>query len=63
MFGDVEKETPELAADTFVALCTDSRAKVLSGNYVDSQQDLGEVLEDALKGKDGRIATKRLYHL
>ena len=40
-----------LPADTFVALCTDKDARLLSGRYVDSCQDLGEVLEAAKNGE------------
>jgi len=46
-------DSPELSADTMVALASDERAKVLSGRFVDSTQDLSEVLErvDELKEK------------
>ena len=40
-----------LPADTFVALCADKDARLLSGRYVDSCQDLGEVLEAAKSGE------------
>ena len=52
----------DLPAHTFVELCTNKNAKLLSGRYIDSCQDLGEVLEGANRGKldcDG----KRLYQL
>lgn len=47
-------DSPELAAHTMVALAADDRAKVLSGRFVDSTQDLGEVLErvDELKERN-----------
>ena len=40
-----------LPADTFVALCADKDAQLLSGRYVDSCQDLEEVLKAARDGK------------
>lgn len=51
-----------LSADTLVKLCTDEDAQLLSGRYVDSCQDLREVLEAA---KQGRLEGKegKLYHL
>ncbi|KAL8828277.1 MAG: hypothetical protein Q9191_002684 [Dirinaria sp. TL-2023a] len=42
-----------LPAHTFVALCTNQTARLLSGRYIDSCQDLGEVLEAASRGKLG----------
>ncbi|KAI9740019.1 MAG: hypothetical protein M1818_004770 [Claussenomyces sp. TS43310] len=38
-------DTPVLSADTMVALAADERAPALSGRFVDSTQDLGEVLD------------------
>lgn len=52
-----------LGAGTFVALCADARAKVLSGKYIDAEQDLGEVIEEAEKGEWGRVDRERLYVL
>ena len=40
-----------LPADTFVALCANKDARLLSGRYVDFCQDLGEVLEAAKRGE------------
>ena len=40
-----------LPADTFVALCAEEDAHLLSGRYVDSCQDLAEVLDAAKAGK------------
>ncbi|KAL8789049.1 MAG: hypothetical protein Q9195_007015 [Heterodermia aff. obscurata] len=40
-----------LPANTFVALCTNKDAHLLSGRYVDSCQDLEEVLEAAKRGE------------
>lgn len=39
-----------LPADTFVALCADKDAHLLSGRYIDSCQDLEKVLEAARSG-------------
>ena len=40
-----------LPADTFVTLCANQDVHLLSGRYVDSCQDLGEVLEAAKRGE------------
>ena len=57
------KDTLALPADTFVALAADSDAKLMSGRYIDATQDLGEVLDEAKKGPEGRIETEGLYTL
>ena len=60
----MQKQTPELAADTIVALCADEKCRrYLKGRYVDSQQDLEEVLADAEKCSDSRLEKEKLYHL
>jgi NAD(P)-dependent dehydrogenase (short-subunit alcohol dehydrogenase family) len=50
-FQEMEYQSPELSANTFVALSTDEDARFLSGMYVDSQFDLGEAIEEAKKGR------------
>ena len=40
-----------LPADTFVALCTNKDAQLLSGRYIDCCQDLEELLEAAKSGR------------
>lgn len=62
-FGEVKYQSTELAANTFVALCADERCKVLSGRYIDAEQDLSEVVTEVEKGGQGRIVAERLYHL
>lgn len=62
-FSKNEMQTPDLAANTVVALYCEENASYLSGRYVDSQQDLGEVLDEARKGRDGRIKRDNLYCL
>ena len=57
------KDTLALPADTFVALAADPDAKLMSGNYIDAAQDLGEVLNEARKGPEGRIEKEGLYTL
>ena len=59
-FQEVQKQTVDLPANTCVALCVEEDAKGMGGRYVDSQQDLGEVLE---KAKKGRVGKERLYWL
>jgi NAD(P)-dependent dehydrogenase (short-subunit alcohol dehydrogenase family) len=62
-FQEMEYQTPELSANTFVALSADEDARFLSGMYVDLQFDLGEVIEEAKKGEGSRIVKEKLYHL
>lgn len=62
-FNKMEKQTVDLPANTCVALCVEENAKVMRGKYVDSQYDLGEVLEEAKKGEGERIERERLYWL
>jgi NAD(P)-dependent dehydrogenase (short-subunit alcohol dehydrogenase family) len=62
-FQALEKQTPDLAANTAVALCVEEDAKFLNRKYIDSQQDLEEVLSEAKKRKDGRIEKEKLYWL
>ena len=57
------KDTLALPADTFVALAADPDAKLMSGKYIDVAQDLGEVLNEARKGPEGRIEKEGLYTL
>jgi short-subunit dehydrogenase len=40
-------QTPELAADTMVAMCSIEGVGKLSGKFVDAREDLGEVLKKA----------------
>ncbi|KAL8965320.1 MAG: hypothetical protein Q9183_003915 [Haloplaca sp. 2 TL-2023] len=62
-FQETEKQTVHLPANTCVALCVEEDAKCMHGRYIDSQQDLEEVLKEAKKGKEGRIEKERLYWL
>ena len=62
-FQNLEFQTPQLSANTIVTLCADEDARLLSGKYIDSQHDLGEVIEEAKKGKGNRIERERLYRL
>jgi short-subunit dehydrogenase len=62
-FREVVYQSPELSANTFVTLCAEDHAQLLSGRYVDSQFDLGEVIEEAKKGEESRIVKEKLYRL
>ncbi|KAK3046543.1 hypothetical protein LTR09_011998 [Extremus antarcticus] len=62
-FQNLKYQTTELAANSFVALCADERCKTMNGRYIDSEQDLGEVIKEAEKGGKGRVIIERLYHL
>jgi hypothetical protein len=50
-----------LASSTSLALAADPRAKAFSGLYVDAERDLGELIEEAEKGKAGRVKKEKLY--
>ena len=54
-------QTPELCADTMVALASDSRYAVLTGHHINATQDLNAVVEEAQKQGKGRIGEERLY--
>ena len=65
VFGEFQKityQTPQLAANTCVALCVEEDAALMNGRYIDSQQDLGEVLQHA-KDQRERLEKGKLYHL
>ncbi|KAI9790206.1 MAG: hypothetical protein M1833_002092 [Piccolia ochrophora] len=62
-FKDIVFQTPQLSADTFVALCADEGLRLLSGKFVDAQHDLGQVLDEVKKGSGNRIERENLYHL
>ncbi len=62
-FEGMKMQTAELAANTYVALAAGDEFRLLSGMFIDSQHDLGEVLKEAKKDGKGRIGKERLYHL
>ncbi|KAI5238866.1 NAD(P)-binding protein [Aureobasidium subglaciale] len=59
--GNFKRQTPELCANTMVALSADSRYKVLTGRYINATQELGPVVEEAGKEGKGRLGSERLY--
>ncbi|KAL8882393.1 MAG: hypothetical protein Q9198_000598 [Flavoplaca austrocitrina] len=59
-FQELQNQMVDLPANTCVALCVEKDAKAMGGRYVDSQQDIGQVLEEA---KKGRVEKERLYWL
>ena len=56
-------ESQRLAAHTIVWLCVDERAKMLSGKYVNVEQDIEAVMADIIKGDDSRIKLRNLYSM
>ena len=62
-FKQLKYQTPELMADTCVAICAEDRLKALNGKYIDCEQPLDEVLKEAEKPGKGRIGEENLYHL
>ncbi|KAG0648305.1 Short-chain dehydrogenase reductase family 32C member 1 [Hyphodiscus hymeniophilus] len=60
--SEFEWDAAGLAAGTFVALCADPRSKILSGMFVNSERDLGEMI-DAVERDPGRVERERLYTL
>ncbi|TIA77842.1 NAD(P)-binding protein [Aureobasidium pullulans] len=59
--ADVKRQTPELCADTMVALAADPRYKVLTGRHINATQELPPVAEEAEKEGMGRLGKDRLY--
>ncbi|KAI1453721.1 hypothetical protein F4805DRAFT_357611 [Annulohypoxylon moriforme] len=52
-----------LAANTCVTLAADEDARLLSGLYIDANQDLSQLLAEARKGRNGLIKQGQLYSL
>jgi NAD(P)-dependent dehydrogenase (short-subunit alcohol dehydrogenase family) len=59
---EIEWDAAGLASGTFVALCADPRAKILSGMFINSERDLGEMIA-AVETDPGRVERERLYTL
>ncbi|THX17242.1 NAD(P)-binding protein [Aureobasidium pullulans] len=59
--ADIKRQTPELCADTMVALAADSRYKVLTGRHINATQELPPVVAEAEKEGMGRLGKDRLY--
>ena len=59
---EVEWDAAGLAAGTFVALCADPRSRILSGMFINSERDLGEMIA-AVERDPGRVERERLYTL
>ncbi|KAI5210459.1 NAD(P)-binding protein [Aureobasidium subglaciale] len=59
--GAFKRQTPDLCADTMVALAADPRYKVLTGRHINATQELGPVVEEAEKEGKGRLGSERLY--
>ena len=59
----VKTQTPELPANTMVALVAEPRCRVLHGCHVNSDQDLEAVLKEAEKEGKGRIGKESLYRV
>ena len=63
-YEGVKFQSAEMAAQTLVALAGgEERSKVLSGRYVDGEQDMESVILEAEKEGMGRIGVKGLYLL
>ena len=58
---NAKRQTPELPADTMVALAAEPRCKVLHGRHVNADQDLETVLKEAEKDGMGEIGKNDLY--
>ncbi|KAK4496162.1 hypothetical protein PRZ48_012142 [Zasmidium cellare] len=59
--GEIKMQTPELCADTMVALAADSAYKPLTGRHLNAAQRLPRVLEEVQKKGQGRIGAENLY--
>lgn len=56
-----KRQTPEISADTMVALAAEPRCEILHGCHLNSDQDLEAVLKEAEKDGMGRIGKEELY--
>lgn len=63
MAKDMEWCSAGLASGTFLALCADPRAKVLSGLYVNAERDLEEVITKVESDWGEKVREDRLYLL
>ena len=59
--GGHKAQTPEICADTMVALAADPHYKVLNGHHINAAQELPPLLEEAQKEGKGRLGKDRLY--
>ena len=57
----MKTQTPELCADTMVALAADPKYAILTGHHINAPQELPKVLEEAQKDGKGRIGAERLH--
>ena len=62
-FKDLKYQSPELFANTVVAVCADERFKALNGRFIDCEQPVDKVLEEAEKPDGGRVGKENMYHL
>ena len=62
-FQGMQYQTPQLAAQTFVALAERKDAACLGGLYIDSQTDLEEMIKEASKAGRGKVGKENLYKL
>ena len=58
---NAKRQTPDLPANTMVALAAEPRCQVLHGRHVNSDQDLEAVLKEAEKDGMGEIGARDLY--
>lgn len=57
---DMKMQTPQLCADTMVALAADPRYRILTGHHINATQSLSTVLEEAQKEGKGRLGAERV---
>lgn len=62
-FQGLQYQSPELMANTAVALCAEDRFHALNGRYIDCEQPLDVVVEEAEKEGGGRVGEEGLYKL
>ncbi|KAJ9635112.1 hypothetical protein H2199_008598 [Coniosporium tulheliwenetii] len=58
---EMKMQTPELCADTMVALAADPVYAVLSGFHINAPQELPPLVEEAQKEGHGRLGAERLH--
>ncbi|KAH6635888.1 hypothetical protein F5144DRAFT_644139 [Chaetomium tenue] len=63
MVNEARKISAEVVAEACVVLVTDEASRLLSGKYVDLEQDIEGILEDLRRGKGSECARRDLYRL
>jgi NAD(P)-dependent dehydrogenase (short-subunit alcohol dehydrogenase family) len=61
--SEIEWAAAGLASGTFLALCAEPRAKILSGLYVNAERDMEELIGKMEKDRGRKVEREKLYTL